>query len=301
MKKILLLMMVLFTMQVFTGCKDPADDKPTKPEDEVENPADDKPIKPEDETEDPADDKPVAPKIVIESPDVFQHGQKTTVNITVTPIAEIASTELYIDGVSYEKKFTTVSSFDVDLKNSKTGVHKLVATVVFKDGSSKNSSEKEIKYIVKKGDTYAGGMVIRVNEDGTSGTIAAKSNLEGGLKGRYRYGFYGAGYQAHSMDDGVANTNAFKGTMNDDFAAIACLNLELNGYDDWYMPAYNEFKDVNEFEDALIQAGYDNVFWTSTLRSDDTHAEIYTFGRTATTIKDLDIQERHYVRPFRKF
>lgn len=208
--------------------------------------------------------------IVVESPDVFQFGQPTTVNVKITPETYIASVELYMDGVSYEKKFAEPFTFNIDLGNTKTGDHKLAASVVFQDGTSKNTTEKKIKYIVSEGDNYGGGIVIKITDGGVHGTIAAKNNLQGGVIGLYRYGLYNGEYEAYSMDDGIANTNSFIGKRDNDFAAIACLNLELNGYEDWYLPAYNEFKDVDKFEDILIQPGYDNIFWTSTLRQDNT-------------------------------
>lgn len=245
--------------------------------------------------------EPLTYNIVVESPEVFKFGQTTTVKVKITPETDIASVELYIDGKSYEKKFAVPYTFDVNLGNSKTGLRKLVTSIVFEDGTAQSSAARDINYVVAEGDEYGGGTVIKITDNGTHGTIAAKSNLQGGLAGKYSYGAYNGNYNSYSMDDGVANTNAFTGVMDSNYAAIACLNLELNGYDDWYLPAYNEFKDVDEFEDILIQPGYDNVFWTSTLRQNNTHAEIYTFGRTATTINDLDIQKLHYVRPFRRF
>ncbi|MDR1938748.1 MAG: hypothetical protein LBQ73_09685 [Tannerellaceae bacterium] len=238
----------------------------------------------------------------IDSPNAVKNGQKCSVSSNVSPNAStVSNVELFLDGKSHEKKFSPPFVFDVTLKDLLTGDHKFVATATLKDGTIITSIEKGFIFSVSLGDDYQGGIVIKTTDEGVHGTIASKSDLSGGVSGKYKYGLYNGNYQAYSIDDGLSNTNKFAGKYDNDYAAIACLNLELNGYDDWYLPAHKEFEDIGKFESILIQNRLENIYWTSTLRNDDTHAEIYTFGRVSYTLSDLDIQKYHYVKPCRRF
>lgn len=250
--------------------------------------------------------------ISIESNNVFMNNETNIATVNIESEANVSSVELFINGISHKKIFSSPYRFELLLTDFNTGTHNIVSTVTFEDGTQNNSPHKSFKFKVRAGDDYQGGLVIKVSADGFSGTIAAKNDLTGGVNSKYKYGYYNGNYQAYSLDDGVANTNKFIGKADSDFAAIACLKLDLNGYDDWYLPALQEFDDILTFEDELITYRLENIYWTSTIKNEDdypdsqfvghnTHAELYGFGRYAVSIRDYDIQLRYYVRPCRRF
>lgn len=248
------------------------------------------------------DEKQINYKLSFDFPETAKNGNEYNINANIEPNAsEVSGIELFLDGKSVEKKFSQPFSFKLTLKDLLTGEHKLIMSATMKDGSVINSDEKKFTFSVNLGDEYQGGVVIKLTDNGVHGTIASKSDLTGGISGKYKYGAYNGNYQAYSMDDGLENTNKFAGKYDNNYAAIACLNLELNGYNDWYLPAINEFEYIKEYENVLIQDRLQNIYWTSTLRQDNTHAEIYAFGRVSYTISDLDVQEYHYVKPCRRF
>ena len=241
-------------------------------------------------------------KIDFNCPDVIKNRNEYTINSIIENEEEINTVELFLNGKSVEKKFTKPFSFNITFKDLMTGEHRFIMEATTKNGITINSDEKKFIFSVSLGDEYQGGIVVKTDGDGLHGIIASKSDLKGGVLGKYQYGLYNGNYQSYSMDDGLENTNKFKGKSDDNFAAIACLNLEHNGYNDWYLPAYNEMEYIKNFEDILIQYRLSNLYWTSTLRNDNTHAEIYPFGeRYAYSISDLDVQKYHYVKPCRRF
>lgn len=103
------------------------------------------------------------------------------------------------------------------------------------------------------------------------------------------------------MDDGLANTKKFEGKFDSDYAAIACLQLEYEGYKDWYLPAYNELILFDKFRKLLnIPERTGEKYWSSTGSKDDIKkAYLYSFG--ATVGKTTDVQSLLHVRPCRRF
>lgn len=251
-----------------------------------------------------------APSII--SPEIFHFGQSTQVEVEIglSPgyigddlwnNPDFRSIELFLDGASCGKKTARPYTFDIELSTQQLGDHSLTATVIFTDGSSKNASEKTFKYVVQEGDSYGGGIIIKISDGGMHGTVAAKNDLEGGILGKYKYGAYNGGYEAYSMDDGLANTQKFSGKTDANYAAIACLKLDLNGHDDWYLPSYNELALFEPLRESLnIPERGGNVYWSSTGSSTDpTKVYAYSFGGMMGN--PGDIQTYHHVRPCRKF
>ena len=245
---------------------------------------------------------PVNYKISFNSPDVIKNGTEHSIIPVIEPNAdEISSIELFLDGKSMEKKFSAPFSFKFTLTDLPTGEHKLIMAATMKNGSVINSDEKTFLFAVNLGDEYQGGIVIKILDNGVHGTIASKSDLTGGVLGKYKYGAYNGNYQAYSMDDGLENTNKFRGKPDSNYAAIACINLEHNGYNDWYLPAYNEMLlFVNFLAKLNIPERSGRVYWSSTGdNSNSQRAYAVPFGVSFGT--PCDIQGSYLVRPCRRF
>jgi len=241
-------------------------------------------------------------KISFNCPNIIKNGTEHNINPIIEPNAdEISSVELFLNGKSIEKIFSKPFSFKLALKNLTTGEHKLIMTATLKSGSVVNSEEKKFVFAVNLGDEYQGGVVIKILDNGVHGTIASKSDLTGGILGKFKYGAYNGNYQAYSMDNGFENTNKFKGKTDSNYAAIACLDLEFNGYDDWYLPAYNEMLLFNDFIEKLnIPERSGKIYWSSTGDSSNSQrAYAVPFGVSFGT--PCDMQGSYLVRPCRKF
>jgi hypothetical protein len=108
---------------------------------------------------------------------------------------------------------------------------------------------------VKVGDKIQGGIVFHVNDDGKSGLIAAPEDQ---TPKKVIWGGNG-NTDALSPNNGVKNTNMIiqyfdnkpQKSTNKTTAAHRCASLELNGYDDWYLPAINELRLMYEHRDLI--------------------------------------------------
>lgn len=238
--------------------------------------------------------------ISLEGSNIVYNNKEFSYTVTFTDNPNVVSVDFYIDGRLDKTLFGKPFTYKSILRDIAVGKHSINVVAKLQEGVFL-TAEKRFDFQVVLGDEYQGGVVIKLSEDKMHGTIAAKTDLEGGIEGKYKYGCYGRNYGSYSKIDGVENTKKFEGKTDSNFAAIACLNYQGGGYDDWYLPALEEFDDLKKLEDTLIQSRLNNLYWTSTLREDEAHAEIVGFGRVAYTIKDLDIQKLHYVRPFRRF
>lgn len=111
------------------------------------------------------------------------------------------------------------------------------------------------------GDSYGGGTVFYV--DGQHGLIAAPSDQSENIQ------WYNGTYFAtlvtatlpFSGDDNTSQIVTLQGDGN--YAAKICADLELNGYDDWYLPAKSEMAEL--YEQRVVVGGFaDDFYWTST-------------------------------------
>lgn len=249
---------------------------------------------PKNETED------TVPSVAIEADSIVYNQKEHKFLLSLKNSPQIVSVDYYIDGELSKTIFESPYTYSATLKNLNTGNHTVSIIAKLQDGKLLKD-EKNIIFRVKRGDEYQGGVIVYTSEDELHGIIAAKKDLEGGISGKYKYGYYRGGYDSFSKSDGYANTQKFKGKTDSNFAAIACLSYDGGGYNDWYLPSLEESEYLKDFESSLIPSRLNNIYWTSTLREDEMHAEIFYFGRVAIITSDLDIQKAYYVRPFRKF
>lgn len=212
----------------------------------------------------------------------------------------ISSVEFFIDGKLAKPVFSKPYEYNDVLKDLKTGDHSVEVIANCSNGK-KVQKTANLKFKVALGDEYQGGIIIKLESNELSGVIASKTDLQGVVVGKFKYGAYNGNYEAYSMDDGLTNTNKFTGKFDSDYAAIACLSLEHNGYSDWYLPAYNQlalFENYLEKLNIPERSGY--KYWSSTGSStDNTKAYIYGFG--VSVGNPFDMQTYCMVRPCRNF
>ncbi len=134
------------------------------------------------------------------------------------------------------------------------------------------------------GESYLGGVLAYVYQSGDPGyvegefhgLIAAPSDQSTGAT----WGCSGTtvGSTSNALGAGLANTNAIVAACSTaGIAARLCYDLELNGYDDWFLPSLHEILKLYQNRDAI--GGFDTVsgtYWNS-LEGSPTQASMKEF------------------------
>lgn len=142
------------------------------------------------------------------------------------------------------------------------------------DNTSKISTFLSVLKPLAIGDPWRGGLIYSINQDGSSGQVAATGLADGEDFWDPNVGTTIIG--ALDFGNGKANSAAIihqlhdlQGQSRDNFAAGACFNYQskdsCNTYVDWYLPAAYQLQQLMESNvDFDIFFGADTRFWTST-------------------------------------
>lgn len=96
---------------------------------------------------------------------------------------------------------------------------------------------------------------------------------------------------------GLENTQLIiSKTPGENNAALACYNFTSNGYDDWFLPSFEEFR--QSIEGVKISGLTSGVYWTSTERLIN---KALSLNVQAATVKLEFKSKLRRVRPFRSF
>ncbi len=123
--------------------------------------------------------------------------------------------------------------------------------------------------VVQIGDFAFGGIVFYVDESGENGLVCAPSNLisEDGLNGFQWMDITVSGNQYIQLNEstsnfigtGASNSSIIinsQGIGSD--AASMCSLLDLNGYDDWFLPSLNELLEINIHRELISSTAIEN-------------------------------------------
>lgn len=233
--------------------------------------------------------------------DPAYNNKPATISATMSPDNKtVSKVDFYIDGNLEKTIFSEPYQFSSILKDLKIGIHKTTVIITLSNNQL-ISSEKDFMFKVKLGDTYQGGVIIKLSDDSINGLIASKIDLTGGTLGMYKYGAYNGNYGAYSMDDGLSNSLKFEGKFDDNYAVNACLKLEYNGYSDWYLPALNELLLFENYRtDLNFPTRGGGIYWSST-ESETKPQSAYSHSFGGMLGQPCDKQSLYHVRPVRKF
>jgi hypothetical protein len=151
------------------------------------------------------------------------------------------------------------------------------------------------------GESFGGGVIFYVDISGQHGLIAATSDISDGI--RWDDGSNADTYvNSTLLFSGDNNTDQLVAIYGDgDYAAKLCKDLELNGFDDWYLPSKSELEELYEYR---VQVGgfADDYYWTSSENSNEDYRFLafrvhFGTGLSSTFYKDFEAR----VRPIRVF
>lgn len=113
--------------------------------------------------------------------------------------------------------------------------------------------------VTSVGASYAGGTVFYLSADGQHGMVVTQD------LGTYPWSVGPDSSLTNCDDDfgtGLQNTqNIVTATGSGSYAAKVCLDLNLNGYSDWYLPSKEELYKVYQNETTN---GFSGTYWSST-------------------------------------
>ncbi|HRW62636.1 MAG TPA: hypothetical protein P5132_04075 [Bacteroidales bacterium] len=143
---------------------------------------------------------------------------------------------------------------------------------------------------VSIGDTYLGGIVLYIYQPGdyghiygeTHGIIISESNINtsiqwnDGASVTTNATYTDLGYAKENTDSIIT----YQGSGN--YAAMICNNLDLNGYDDWYLPTYSELYKIWNNRNIIGFTDWGTSYWSST-EYNATDAKYMTINSTFAT------------------
>lgn len=125
----------------------------------------------------------------------------------------------------------------------------LLAAIMFTTISCSNDDETETMNL-SIGDEHQGGIIFYLDETGKSGLIALQQDI-----GEAEWGCTGNEEpiaQNEEIGFGEENTLAIVDYCNDEhFAAKLCYDLDINGYNDWFLPSIDEMALIYEHRELI--------------------------------------------------
>ncbi|MEP6466891.1 MAG: DUF1566 domain-containing protein [Parafilimonas sp.] len=165
--------------------------------------------------------------------------------------------------------------------------------------SSSNQSSAKQNYFI--GEHYGGGIIFYLNQSGTHGIIAAPDDLEEPASWSKKDTLNGT-FSA-KLGAGFTNTNSIYKTQGnpenepDEYAALKCVELIQNGYNDWYLPSKDELNKMYLHKDVI--GGFSTFsYWSSTEQnSSKAWFQNFTNGNQIAEVKTAG----YAIRPVRYF
>lgn len=244
-------------------------------------------------------DSPINPEIVISASDSpWYNNEKVTIGVSAS--VSIKEVNFYFNGSHIGGRIMTPWEIEFIPVDMLPDVHEIIVKVKSESGTEYQDSIN-VSVAVRLGDDFLGGRIFHIDDGGKSGLIAFKTDLQVGDRKGFTWGPIG---QADTdKTNGYQNTLRMSYLATADYQAGYHFPLNLNGYDDWYIPAIEELEILKEnkhyvggFSDAST---WEANFWSSSELS-VTNAEALHFN----VLTGNSYQKNQYhlkIRPIRKF
>lgn len=177
--------------------------------------------------------------------------------LTYTIVSQTPSGALSINSNTGELSVNDASLFNFE-------TNPLITAVVSTNQSTNEASITiELNDVHEVGDYKFGGVVFWVNQTGDEGYVCSVVDQTTGIQW-YNGSNGNTSARDTSLGAGQSNTSSivsFQG--NGSYAAQLCNDLELNGYDDWFLPSIGELEEMynnKEIINATSVQNSGNVF-----------------------------------------
>lgn len=147
------------------------------------------------------------------------------------------------------------------------------------------------------GQEYGGGKVFYVDQTGKHGLIALPFDLP--LTAWGCTGTEISGADATSVGTGMQNTLDIVSSCSSTNAASVCNDLDTLGYDDWYLPSFEELKGLEQTLGKMSEANLGSGYYWSSSEIDASNAWIVMFANGA--VLSVNKAAAYSVRPVRSF
>jgi len=226
--------------------------------------------------------------------------------ITATAIGgEIREAFFYFDGINIGSSIMQPYSIKYLLKDIEPGNH-IITCIVKSHKNNDFQGEANLSLSLRLGDEYKGGKIFFLNEDGISGLIGATEDYKEVISHTtyilHRWG--NDGIIGTDIYDGQKNTNLMAThpiTSESGFGILFKNGLNYNGYNDWYIPSYEELllfeRNQGYVGNFNLDVPNEAIYWSSS-EIDETRAYLVNFRNlTGHNYKSKFFR----IRPIRKF
>lgn len=156
------------------------------------------------------------------------------------------------------------------------------------------------------GDFHEGGVIFYLDSTGAHGLVSAVTDqgfdIQWGCPTLINFGAKGL-----AIGTGAQNTLDIVSACNEpNIAALLCDQLELNGYEDWYLPSKDELDSLYQHREIVSETAIAHEgevlkggeYWSSSHYLDNTvWVQHFNAGNQSGYTKDSE----HYVRAIRSF
>lgn len=153
---------------------------------------------------------------------------------------------------------------------------------------NQNVSIPKPKPAFKIGESYGGGIVFYVDESGQHGLVTSTVNQSTSMSW-FNGSFVETAATGTKTGTGANNTEAIiKSQGVGTYAASICDKLELNGYNDWFLPSKDELNLLYIQKSAGLVGDFANDFyWSSTENSyNGAWSQSFSNGANSSANKD---------------
>ncbi|MES2139258.1 MAG: DUF1566 domain-containing protein [Bacteroidota bacterium] len=157
-----------------------------------------------------------------------------------------------------------------------------------KENQNLSVAKPKPKPAFKIGQAYGGGIVFYVDDSGQHGLVTSTSNQSSSMRW-FNGSFVETAATGTKVNTGFNNTEAIiKAQGTGVYAASICGKLELNGYNDWFLPSKDELNLLYMQKAAGVIVDFENDFyWSSTENSyNGAWSQSFSNGANSSANKD---------------
>ena len=221
-------------------------------------------------------------------------------SITLKEEGTVQKADFYLDGNLIGSDITSPFSLIWTPEDVSAGEYELTV-IGYSNSIEIVRSSIDVAMELRIGDSFQGGKIFSLDEYG-HGLIAQETDLAVNNSYLFTYGGYGQDLGAKDLDNGFANTEAICAKIADlQNAAVACRDLVVNGYDDWYLPSETEIKLLKSNQNYVggFSTNSDIARYWSSTELDLNTARAANFVALMGT--NIDKRVNYRVRAIRKF